>query len=382
MNQRVVLLSAVIPALLGVSTALGQTYAVNWYTIDGGGTSRSENDTYVLRGTIGQPDAGDLSGEEYVIRGGFWASRAQGAAPRTPLPAPYPHNRLRNRYISFDPNPENAGAEVAFKVTLTALTLGSCDAGGNPDVEGWPCRADGDCRACSANENPCWNAGLHCQAGETCDPTGAVCLNDHTVDVDPVVGQHSVGRSWWVGPMNANGVHLLVTEPHREVSAAWPNPVIVADCEIVPVATYEIRAVNVAAELESEGFEISTIALPETGYWADAVGPLGDYCTGNWATCTVDGDCPPGEACIEQWPPPDGFINFHDINAAVFTFSGLPEVTATDVPNIDLHGGTNPSEDPPNYLVNFNDIGLMVQAFSGYPYPYSDPGDCPDVAGW
>ena len=145
--------------------------------------------------------------------------------------------------------------------------------------------------------------------------------------------------------------------------------------------------------------------------------PLGDHCTGNWRPCTGDGDCPVcynwvlgptdpnngssltpcasdadcdpattgefcGVTCILQWPPPDGFINFQDINAAVFTFSGLPTVTPTDVPNIDLHGGTNPSVNPPNYLVNFNDIGLMVQAFAGWPYPYSDPGDCPDVASW
>ena len=57
-------------------------------------------------------------------------------------------------------------------------------------------------------------------------------------------------------------------------------------------------------------------------------------------------------------------------------------VTPTDVPNVDLHGGTDPNVNLPNYVVNFNDIGLMVQAFAGWPYPYSDPGDCPDVASW
>ena len=107
------------------------------------------------------------------------------------------------------------------------------------------------------------------------------------------------------------------------------------------------------------------------------------------APCTTDADstipsesC--GTSCLKQWPPPDGFINFQDINAAVFTFSGLPTVTATDVKNLDIHGndGGDANEDPPNYIVNFDDIGLLAKAFEGWPYPYSDPGDCPDVGAW
>ena len=355
--------------------------------------------------------------------------------PGEALPAPYPHNRQRNRYLAFDPNPENAGYDVAFKVTLTSVRLRSCDASGSPDVEGWSCRTDADCRACRTNENPCWTAALHCQPGETCDPTGAVCLNDHTID--PANGHHSVGRSWWVGPQNPEtGVHLLVSEPYRKVSDAWDNPVVVADCEVVPGGVYAISTVLGMSEWLP--LTIVTSAKPDK-FWADCVGPLGYHCTGNWRPCTTSADCPvcynwllgptnpnngstltpctshadcnacsvsggpgmyasdcpAGEVCvwtgewcgfdcIFQWPPPDGFINFHDINAAVFTFSGLPTVTPTPAPNVDLHGSAtgDASKDPPNYMVNFNDIGLMVQAFAGYPYPYSDPGDCPDVTGW
>ena len=101
------------------------------------------------------------------------------------------------------------------------------------------------------------------------------------------------------------------------------------------------------------------------------------------ANCPVPGEfC--GADCIKQWPPPDGYINFNDVNAAVFTFSGLPTVTWTDVPNIDLHGdaGGDANVNPPNWIVNFNDIGLLVKAFQGQPYPYSDPAECPDVGVW
>ena len=338
------------------------------------------------------------------------------AGPAAPRPASYPDNRPRNRYLAFDPNPENTGIDVAFKVTLTSVRLGSCDGSGSPDVEGWPCRTADDCRACSTDGNPCWTAALNCQAGGTCDPTGAVCLNDHTVD--PATGHQSVGRSWWVGAAHpTTGVHLLVTQPYRKVSSAWGNPVVAADCEVVPTGVYEVVAVGIPGGDESDPLEVKTAAAPVAKFWADCVAPLGDYCTGNWRPCTGDADCPVcynwllgptnpnngssltpcrsdadcnpeltgefcGTTCILQWPPPDGFVNFQDISAAVFTFAGLPTVTPTDVPNIDLHGGTDPSSDPPNYLVNFNDIGLMVQAFAGWPYPYSDPGDCPDVGTW
>ena len=326
-----------------------------------------------------------------------------------PLPASYPHNRAKNRYLSFDPNKaENDGIDVAFQVTLTSLGLGSCDGSGSPDVEGWACRTDDDCRACSLDANPCWTAPLHCGQvpdPQTCDVTGAHCVNDQA---------GSVGMLWWVGPESplGNGVHLLVSEAYRKVSPDWPAAVHVSDCEVVPVANYSIRTTDLASGANSFDLLVGTTPRPDR-YWADCVGPVGDYCEGNWRACvtsadcevcynwnatptgdpnnassltpcTSDADCPaPGEFCgancVTQWPPPDGFTNVHDINAAVFTFSGLPTVTSTDVPNIDLHGdaGGDANVSPPNYIVNFNDIGLLVKAFEGWPYPYSDPAECP-----
>jgi hypothetical protein len=56
---------------LCAATARGQL-AVNWYTIDGGGGT-SSGGTFVVSGTIGQPDAGTMSGGIFVVNGGFWA---------------------------------------------------------------------------------------------------------------------------------------------------------------------------------------------------------------------------------------------------------------------------------------------------------------------
>jgi hypothetical protein len=57
-------------------------YAIDWYTIDGGGGA-STGGVYSVSGTIGQPDAGQMSGGNYTIEGGFWgmiaAVQTQGA---------------------------------------------------------------------------------------------------------------------------------------------------------------------------------------------------------------------------------------------------------------------------------------------------------------
>lgn len=53
----------------------GGEYDLSWSTIDGGG-GRSTGGTYTVGGTLGQPDAGELSGGDYVLRGGFWPGGA------------------------------------------------------------------------------------------------------------------------------------------------------------------------------------------------------------------------------------------------------------------------------------------------------------------
>lgn len=50
------------------------SYAITWYSIDGGGLMTSSGGGYTLAGTIGQPDAGVQSGGVYGLRGGFWAA--------------------------------------------------------------------------------------------------------------------------------------------------------------------------------------------------------------------------------------------------------------------------------------------------------------------
>src|SRR5436190_10623797 len=76
------LLSVLAGALLLPVLANAQ-YAIDWFTIDGGGGSSSSG-SLTLSGTIGQPDAGTLSGGNYTLQGGFWPGivvPATGGAP-------------------------------------------------------------------------------------------------------------------------------------------------------------------------------------------------------------------------------------------------------------------------------------------------------------
>jgi hypothetical protein len=55
-----------------VSAQTGGGYDLTWSTIDGGGYMFSAGGGYSLGGTVGQPDAGAMSGGGYSLAGGFW----------------------------------------------------------------------------------------------------------------------------------------------------------------------------------------------------------------------------------------------------------------------------------------------------------------------
>ena len=68
----------------GGATVSAQTYAIDWFTIDGGG-GKSTGGVYSVSGTVGQPDAGKMSGGSYTIDGGFWGIIAAVQTPGAPL---------------------------------------------------------------------------------------------------------------------------------------------------------------------------------------------------------------------------------------------------------------------------------------------------------
>ena len=75
--------SVLVLLLLWAAVVHGQNFSIDWSSIDGGGGT-SAGSGYSLSGTIGQPDAGRLSGGTYSLAGGFWGVAASPSvgAPR------------------------------------------------------------------------------------------------------------------------------------------------------------------------------------------------------------------------------------------------------------------------------------------------------------
>ena len=70
--------------LMVAATTTQAQFAIDWFTIDGGGGS-SAGGPYVLAGTIGQPDAGGpMVGGNFTLTGGFWALPIAVPTPGSP----------------------------------------------------------------------------------------------------------------------------------------------------------------------------------------------------------------------------------------------------------------------------------------------------------
>lgn len=249
-------------------------------------------------------------------------TEANGCPINPPDTAPAPHNRPKNRYISFDP--ANPATSVAFRVDLASSVYfpgatGTLGWVGAPD-------ANGVSRVLAVRTDRAW-------------PESVIHIGD------------------------------------CEISPA-------ATYEIRAIAAGADDAVpgNFSAPLS-----ISTASQPGGGaFWADGTASFGFFCDLSYACCDPNPDCPGatcpgGESCIQQWPPPDGVTNFNDVSAAIRAFQsiGTPPHTTW----VDMHGAEgkfqDPALDPPNFIVNFADVQQIIKAFQGDMYPYSDPGACP-----
>jgi hypothetical protein len=75
---------AIVLGLLLTAVALhAQNFSIDWFTIDGGGGT-STGATYSVSGTIGQPDAGRMTGGNFALEGGFWSGISVMQTPGAP----------------------------------------------------------------------------------------------------------------------------------------------------------------------------------------------------------------------------------------------------------------------------------------------------------
>jgi len=328
-------------------------------------------------------------------------------APAAPLAAPYPHDRVKNRYISFAPdNTTDECRNVAFKIELKSVYQGSCNG-----AESAPCRyaqgagqnepGNADCRRCADGPNsgqPCINGPIEC-VSFPCNQAPETCSND-----DPANGATNLGGAVvrWAGTPSGSTIYRMVasgdpandTNVTKQAGNAWPDVVHIGDCEIVPQASYGIRAVDLDTGAESEELIVSTLPRPAHGvyaWWADTASWKAKYCNNglpSGTTCVTDADCggAPG-SCVLGWGLPNGFTNVDDTLAALSVFDAFgpnpvnpigPGTMATpqvaDITWIDMHDVV------PNRVSNAADVQQIGLAFRGLPYPFLDPADCPDTA--
>jgi hypothetical protein len=74
MKRAIILIPIILILLVSAAISHAQSgggYDLTWNTLDGGGGIASGG-VYELRGTLGQPDAGQISAGAYTLGGGFW----------------------------------------------------------------------------------------------------------------------------------------------------------------------------------------------------------------------------------------------------------------------------------------------------------------------
>ncbi|MBI4716435.1 MAG: hypothetical protein HY763_01400 [Planctomycetes bacterium] len=244
-----------------------------------------------------------------------------------PLPADPPHNRVKNRYISFKPNPADAADPLRYRITRTyplpALDLGWVgppDAGGlclvlpdsqMPAMRLWTETVIhvGDCEIYPVPDTA--NAPL------TCSISGAPC------SVACGVGQCTTGSFG-------------------------------GDC-IPPPTTYELRATKDNV-VYSDPLVLTTVPRPCPKKWGDLVGAFENG----------------------AWTPPNGVCGTNDFLAILQSFQVLPQrphVSVTDVVGSGIPG----KESCVNKSGGMSDVFRIIKAFQGEAYPFAtDPTQCPD----
>ena|SRR5438093_650841 len=127
----VVLRLMVLALLLGAAaSAPAQSYSIDWFTIDGGGGT-STGGPYTLSGTIGQPDAGNLSGGNFTLLGGFWS----GAFAVQQLGAPTLYIRQAGPgQVTISWDPAVPGFVLQDTPTLEAPAWGNSSSGSSNPV--------------------------------------------------------------------------------------------------------------------------------------------------------------------------------------------------------------------------------------------------------
>jgi len=119
-------------AVTGPSLAQSPVYTHTWRTVDGGGLTLSSSgppQSFRVSGTVGQPDAGILTGGIYLLVGGFWGGSYRAVtAVETPEPVPAP---AQFRALRPSPNPAPRFVTLAYDLpSVRSVSISVFDVSG------------------------------------------------------------------------------------------------------------------------------------------------------------------------------------------------------------------------------------------------------------
>jgi len=277
-----------------------------------------EGGCYTIR-LGGHSTTGDLEGADTGISGLDIGVVCDPCVcdPLPPLTAPAPHDRPKNRYISFAPN--TPGQSLAYRVVKTA----------NPPNTG----------RCTVSGNVCLGTGQgNCAAGQTCVQTypagnpGGDCWVQTPVQFASAVPSQNDQYTAKCGP--------------SPVFRVWTEPVVhVHGCPIIPATQYTIYA-NAPGPIENPtGMSVATAGTPSLNFklWGDLVGVNNGI----------------------EWTAPNGFATVNDILAIHALQHGHPVRPHFTVGNI---RGMSSGDSCLNQVVSTSDVQAVVQAISGASY--------------
>jgi hypothetical protein len=161
----------------------------------------------------------------------------------------------------------------------------------------------------------------------------------------------------WVGTPDANNRSQCVDSP---VFRFWNEPhVEVGDCEIIPVADYQIRG-TVDGFTMGGPFNVGTILVPSLNakLWGDSVGSNNGI----------------------EWTPPNQFTNVQDVLAILAYIAVAPVTPLFESANLQAISAPDSCLNP---FVNTADVLIAVRAVAGDSYgppatgKIVDPNNCP-----
>lgn len=111
--------------------------------------------------------------------------------------------------------------------------------------------------------------------------------------------------------------------------------ILITEDIIVPESLYKIQLID----CDCPSFSSQPNVISTSFVWGDVAGMFGS-----------------------EWTPPDGVVDFNDINAVVLRFQGHPD--APPLQACDLY------PDIPDGIIDFNDIETVISAFRNLSYPF------------